>query len=105
MMYDDNAYFGHFSRIRTPDTRTFCDITPAYSAIGPSGFEYMRDFCMSQDINLKLLFVMRDPIDRFWSQLRHMQQLSPKHEAMAIWPEAVQSPRICARADYRGVVD
>ncbi len=104
MMYDDNAYFGHFSRLCTASTRTFCDITPAYSAIGPAGFAYMRDFCASQDIDLKLLFIMRDPIDRFWSQLRHMQQLSPKNEAVVIWPEAIQSPRICARADYRGVV-
>jgi len=29
MLYDDNAYFGHFARICDPDTRTFCDITPA----------------------------------------------------------------------------
>ena len=26
------------------------------------------------------------------------------HERLAKWPEALQSPRVCARADYRGTV-
>ena len=30
MIYDDNAYFAHLARWCRPETRTICDITPAY---------------------------------------------------------------------------
>lgn len=104
MIYDDDAYFGHFARICGSATRTFCDITPAYAVIGRSGFAYLKDFCESQDVALKILFVMRDPIDRLWSQLRHLQQIDPKTDILANWPEAIQSARVFARADYRQTV-
>lgn len=104
MMYDDDAYFGHFARLCGPDDGTFCDITPAYSVLGPAGFAYLRDFCASQDISLRLLYVMRDPVDRLWSQLRHMTQTSKATDYVTDWAKALQSLNICARADYRGTV-
>ncbi|MBF9034137.1 sulfotransferase [Rhodobacterales bacterium HKCCE2091] len=104
MIYDDDAYFGHFAGLVSPGTRVFCDITPAYSVLGPEGFAYLRAFCASQDITLKLLFVMRDPIERLWSQLRYMEQTAPDAGILSDWGRALSSPRICARADYRGTV-
>ncbi|MCG6903729.1 MAG: sulfotransferase [Rhodobacter sp.] len=104
MIYDDDAYFGHFARLVAPETATFCDVTPAYSVLGPTGFEYLRAFCGSQDIAVKILFVMRDPVDRLWSQLRHMTQTNPENDIVANWSRALESPSICARADYRGTV-
>lgn len=104
MIYDDDAYFGHFARLCNGETRAFCDITPAYSVIGSSGFDYMRQFFETQDIALKLLFIMRDPIDRLWSQLRYMQQINPENDALTKWPDAIRSPRVCARANYKATV-
>lgn len=104
MLYDDDAYFGHFARLCAPETTTFCDITPAYSVLGPAGFDYVRDFCASQDIAVRPVFVMRDPIDRLWSQLRHLTQTNPESDLVANWDKAFRSPSICARADYRGTV-
>ena len=101
MIYDDNAYFAHFARLVTPGIRTFCDITPAYSTVGPDGFAWMRDFCATQDIRLRILFVMRDPVDRLWSQLRHITHANPATKLTDRWAEALQSPRIMARTDYR----
>jgi hypothetical protein len=104
MIYDDDAYFGHFARLCGPFTRTICDITPAYAVIGRTGFAYLKDFCASQEIALKLLFVMRDPVDRLWSQLCHLGKINPKNDIVAKWPEAIRSPAVCARADYRRTV-
>lgn len=104
MIYDDNAYFAHFARLSTPETRTLCDITPAYSTLGPAGFAYLRDFCASQDMRLRILYVMRDPVDRLWSQLRHITHASPDSRLTDRWAEALQSPRIMARTDYRYTV-
>lgn len=105
MIYDDSAYFGHFARICGPETRAFCDITPAYAVIGAPGFAYVRDFCAAQGIAPKILFVMRDPVARFWSQLRHMQQINPENDALTRWPRAILSDPMMARADYRGTIE
>lgn len=105
MMYDDNAYFAHFARLCGPETQTLCDITPAYSTIGPDGFDYMRAFCATQGVRLRILFVMRDPVDRLWSQLRHITQSSPDTRLTERWAEALQNTRIMARTDYRYCVE
>lgn len=105
MIYDDNGYFDHFARICTPDTRTLCDITPAYAGIGRSGFEYMRDFVASQDVSLKILFIMRDPVDRLWSHLRFRQQNDRSLDILNAWPDMVQDPEFFAGADYRRTVE
>lgn len=104
MVYDDSAYFAHLARLCGPDTRTVCDLTPSYSAIGPEGFAYMKQLCATQNARLRILFVMRDPVERLWSQLRHLQQLSPANDALAKWPRALTNPVITARADYRAIV-
>ena len=104
MIYDDNAYFGHLARICTPQTRVLCDVTPAYSVLGIDGFSHMRAFCATQGIRLKLLFVMRDPVERLWSQLRHMQQQTIIENAVEAWPRALNSMPVMARGDYCGIV-
>lgn len=104
MIYDDDAYFAHLARLCGPATRTVCDITPSYCAIGPEGFAFIRRFCAPQQARLRLLFVMRDPVDRLWSQLRHLQQMNAANDAATKWPEALAAPAIAARADYRGIV-
>lgn len=104
MIYDDNAYFDHLARLCSEDTRVLCDITPGYSVLGVNGFSYMRAFCASQNIQLKLLFVMRDPVDRLWSQLRHLQEINPDSKIVNHWAKALQSPRVCARGDYEGTI-
>ena len=105
MIYDDAAYFRHFARICPPETTTLCDITPAYAAIGQAGFAYMKTFISDQGLRPKALFIMRDPIERLWSQLRHMQRLNPAAGAARRWPEALQSEPIMARADYRATLE
>ncbi|WP_421906464.1 sulfotransferase [Mameliella sp.] len=104
MIYDENAYFGHMARISTPRTRVICDVTPAYSVLRTAGFIRMRAFCATQDIRLKLLFVMRDPVARLWSQLRHMQQQGLTEDATQAWSDALSAPAIMARGDYRATV-
>jgi hypothetical protein len=104
MIYDDNAYFGHFARLCAPQTKVLCDITPGYSVIGLNGFHYLKAFCARQDMRLKLLYVMRDPVERFWSQLRHLQEMNPESRIVENWEKALESPRVCARADYEGTV-
>jgi hypothetical protein len=104
MIYDDNAYFAHFARIVAPDTRTLCEATPSYAVLGAEGFAYVKRFFASQAVTLKLLFILRDPVDRLWSQLRHIQQSDPEMDVTACWQDLVERPRIFERSDYRSTV-
>lgn len=104
MIYDDNAYFAHFARLCSADTRCFADLTPAYSTIGAKGFAYLRDFCASQGARLRILFLMRDPVARYWSQIRHLEQINPSDKATQQWQHALTAPPLTARADYRATV-
>lgn len=104
MIDDDESYFAHFQRYITPKSRIFCDITPGYSAIGTDGFAYLKDFCEARGVRVKLLFLMRDPVERLWSQIRHIQQLSPRNDAVTQWNRLSNMPAVRARADYRSIV-
>jgi len=105
MIYDDNAYFDHFARLCTRRTRILGDITPAYAVLGQSGFRYMRQFFASQDACLKVIFIMRDPVDRLWSQLRHMQQKNPSLDAARNWSDLIREPTVIERADYKQTIE
>lgn len=105
MIYDDNEYFGHFARICTQRTQTLGDITPAYAVLGRNGFEYMQHFFASQDASLKIIFIMRDPVDRLWSQVRHMQQKNPSLDTARNWPDMIQEPTVIERADYQQTIE
>ncbi len=104
MIYDEDAYFGHFARLVSPHTRVLADITPAYATLGPAGFADMRAFFASQQVTLKVLFIMRDPVDRLWSQLRHVEQMTPDKPAATHWHLAPDAPAIWSRTDYRATI-
>ncbi|RAH98389.1 sulfotransferase [Acuticoccus sediminis] len=107
MMYDDNAYFGHFARLCTgaPDARVVCDITPSYSLMGREGFGAMRAFCASQDVAVKLVYVMRDPVDRLWSHVRYYNHLDSRRNAETSWRDLLDDPRFMGRSDYADAVE
>lgn len=104
MIYHEAAYFDHFARLVGAQTRAVADLTPAYSAIGPEGFAWMKAFCSRSGIRPSIVFVMRDPVARFWSQLRHLQQMNPANDIAKTWPKALRAPALTARADYRAIV-
>lgn len=105
MIYDSAAYLDHFAGICTADTKTLFEITPAYSSIGHAGFRYMKDFFATQDMVPKILFIMRDPVDRLWSHLRYRDQNTPDLNVLDAWPQMVEDPEIAGLADYRCTVD
>jgi len=105
MIYDDNAYFDHFARICTDETKTLTELTPAYATIGEDGFRYVKDFFRSQDVELKIFFLMREPVDRLWSHFRFMAERNPKHNILVDWKRFIEQPRIMERSDYKATID
>lgn len=105
MIYDDNAYFEHFAHLAEPDTRVLADLTPAYGTIGEAGFRFMADACASQDMSVKILFILRDPVQRLWSHMRFLPQLDPEFDPMVDWKARLQDPATRVRSDYKGTIE
>lgn len=67
----DNAYFDYFAGILAqPGVTRTGDITPSYSALSPETLTRIRDGFATRSIPVKVLFSMRDPVDRLRSHLR-----------------------------------
>lgn len=65
-IYDPFAYVGHFARNAGPETRLYGEITPSYALLPEAGFaEIARLFPRR-----KIVYLLRDPVERFLSHLR-----------------------------------
>jgi len=63
---DGNVYKDFF-RTRVPEpVNFFGEITPAYALIGEPGYREIRELFP----NIRIIFIMRDPVERFYSQMR-----------------------------------
>ena len=55
---------------RQPDTSIYADITPAYALLEAKDLKRLRVALEAQHFQVRALFVMRDPLERIWSQVR-----------------------------------
>jgi len=83
MFLDDRFYFDYFTGLlhRSPEICLAADVTPAYGMLGPERFARIRDGFARRDITTLPVFLMRDPVERIWSQMRMHARLYPGHEA------------------------
>jgi hypothetical protein len=93
-------YAGFFERRISADHRVFGEVTPAYCVLPPEGFEAMLALYPSA----RLLFIMRDPVDRFWSSVRHRARSDPTFDPDAGVMRCLDDPRYLARSDYRNIL-
>ncbi|MCF3638362.1 sulfotransferase [Rhizobium sp. TRM95111] len=69
MDFDDGAYIRYFQEIgrKSPVTG---EITPSYSVIPAEGFRKIRSLLTSNGYDVRVVFLMRDPVERVYSALR-----------------------------------
>ena len=65
----------------------------------------IQDFFAAQNVSRKILFIMRDPVDRLWSHMRYRQQNNPDLDILTAWPDMIQDPQFLAWADYQQTVE
>jgi hypothetical protein len=90
-------YAGFFERRIAPGHLVFGEITPAYCVLPPEGFEAMLALYPSA----RLIFIMRDPLDRFWSAVRHQARIDPSFDPDSSVLGCLGDPRYLSRSDYR----
>lgn len=81
-----------------PNSRVGIDITPEYSSLPPEGVEFVRDV-LGPD--LKMIYIIRDPVDRALSQMRmYMGRRKRVPEAPEDWAEFLDHPDLQDRGNY-----
>ncbi len=60
------AYFDYFARRMAPEQGIFGEITPAYSTLKEEHFRQIATY----HPDIRPIFIMRDPVARFWSAMR-----------------------------------
>jgi len=91
---------------RTDAQRAFGEISPTYALLNSATYAEMA----AQAAGARFVFLMRDPVDRFWSSVRMM--IARKKDALARFdgPEALFHSRLgqqplVRRSDYRATIN
>ena len=69
---DQKYYYNYFDELwnSSPNTTTVGDITPSYSGLDCTTLRSIRENLVSRGFAIKLIFLMRDPLERIWSACR-----------------------------------
>jgi len=75
---DQSAYFRYFAGLLSArDVRLTGDITPSYCALPQHVLADIRDQFAAMKIRLRVIFLMRDPIEACWSSVRMLRARVP----------------------------
>ena len=71
-LFDVKNYFDYFNSLflNNKELTTTGDITPSYSGLPIEAFKDIKGNLEKRGLKVKVIFIMRDPIERIWSQAR-----------------------------------
>lgn len=85
-----SAYFDYFSDLlRTTGKSLSCDITPAYSGLPPEAFSSIRAGFAERGMDVRGIFLIRDPVERCWSAVRMYRRKGQALPDIGAFPESV----------------
>lgn len=105
------AYEHYFAGLITKKIRVTGDITPTYSALSAEEYALIRQRLEAAGFDVRVVFLMRDPVQRVWSALRMMRRDKSKKKEMtddqfyALFLERLEKPGNIARTDYSATVE
>jgi hypothetical protein len=84
-LQDSNRYFDYFNHLLSkPAIKLTGDITPSYSCLSAETLAWTRDQLSKRGITTRVVFLLRDPVERILSQqrmqLRKRGELQPELE-------------------------
>ncbi len=105
MCHSPDAYFNYFqSLLQKPGTTHTGDFTPGYGALPKGAYENIRDSFAQRGIPVRVVFLMRDPVERIWSAVRMIKrnQKARIFDLSLSDDEALQQYVATQHAKYRG---
>jgi len=100
MTADKRYPYLKFFEDRVTDEDVFCDITPAYALLDERGFRAIE----ATHPDVKYIFLMRDPIDRFWSALRMGLRKIENFDPVGRFEGLLEDPEHFGRSDYPATI-
>ena len=114
MIRDVDVYFDYFiDRLDEEGARLTADITPSYAALSPDRYRFIRDRFEQAGVNVKVIFLMRDPVERAWSsvrmRLRNKAQRKPdakmlEHNAESLLLKVYNNESQAERTNYHSTI-
>jgi hypothetical protein len=79
MIADERLYFDYFTALlaRSPETRLTVDITPGYALLSAARLAGIRRSFEQRGVRAVAAYLMRDPVERIWSQVRMQKRRRP----------------------------
>ena len=81
MIADEELYFDYFTALfaRSPEIRLTLDITPGYALLSAARLARIRASFAQRGVRAVAAFLMRDPVERIWSQVRMQKRRRPEN--------------------------
>lgn len=111
MQESPQIYAKYFQSLISSDVNTTGDITPSYSMINESGLKKISSTIKDAGFDIKVVFLMRDPVERIWSTVRMEKRNRLKrgenldsnflHSRVT---QIISTKAVIARSDYKTTV-
>lgn len=70
LMYKEGKYEKYFLSLIKNDVKITGDITPTYSLLSAEVYKEIRNRILTKGFKIKVIFLMREPVERAWSAWR-----------------------------------
>ncbi len=109
MIADERLYFDYFTGLfsRDPATRLTLDITPGYALLSTDRLASIRAEFERRAVRPVAVFLLRDPVERIWSQVRMQKRRRPENNpgpAEELVAQRYAEPSYAERTRYEATV-
>jgi Sulfotransferase family len=109
MIADEQLYFDYFTALfsRDPATRLTLDITPGYALLSTERLASIRAEFERRAVRPMAVFLLRDPVERIWSQVRMQKRRRPENNpgsAEELVAQRFAEPSYAERTRYEETV-
>ncbi len=109
MIADEQLYFDYFTALfaRSPETRLTMDITPGYAVLSAARLSSIRARFEQRGVRSVAAYLMRDPVERIWSQVRMQKRRRPENNpgtAEELVAQRYAEPSYAGRTRYEATV-
>ena len=113
MRTDPRAYLHYFRSLVRGDPKLLAtgDISPHYSELRTQQFQHIRRLLEDGGFKVKVILLLRDPVERVWSQLRMLRRQNRFPELCSYREEETalallhHHPRFAAKTQYHRTLD
>lgn len=98
-------YESYFKNLIRNGIRITGDMSPTYCALKAEHFKHVKDILEAAEFDVKVIFLMRDPVERCWSAARMLSAINKNPDPVAEFSKAYKDPYFAIRTHYEKTLD